>query len=302
MKGRIGNHEMFWEAVEQKISSSSRQNFHIQTTNPVSGGCINSAYKIIGQNQEYFVKVNSKELQWMFEAEALALNQIIETQAVQTPRPICHGSTEQISFLVLKWVNLHTHDSNCDRLLGQQLAQMHRKQQPYFGWERENAIGSTRQINTCSEDWVEFWLNRRLRFQLELAKQQDYGGSLQRAGETLCQGLRGFFTDYRPRPSLLHGDLWAGNYAMNESGLPIIFDPASYYGDREADIAMTELFGGFGTNFYAAYHDAFPLDPGYSTRKTLYNLYQILNHLHLFGGGYLSQAQTMIDSLVAELR
>ncbi len=109
------------------------------------------------------------------------------------------------------------------------------------------------------------------------------------------------FVGYQPQPSLLHGDLWGGNAAVDTQGNPVIFDPACYFGDREADLAMTELFGGFGRDFYAAYQDFLPLDQGYATRKTLYNLYHILNHLHLFGGGYLSQSERMLERLLAEV-
>jgi len=125
---------------------------------------------------------------------------------------------------------------------------------------------------------------------------------LLRRGEALQATLTHFFTDHRPTPSLLHGDLWSGNYAFDAQGRPVIFDPAVYFGDRETDLAMTELFGGFPAAFYAAYNAAWPLDAGYATRKTLYNLYHILNHFNLFGGGYLSQAQGMIDRLLSECR
>lgn len=291
-----------WETVEQLISSAIGRRFHIEATNPVAGGCIHNAYRINGEGKSYFVKANRPEFVWMFETEASALDEIIATKTVRVPNPVCWGSTEDSSFLVLEWLFLDTHNPTCDRILGCQLAEMHRRARPYFGWWRDNAIGSTTQTNTSNQEWVEFWLTQRLGFQLDLAENNGYSGNIQRAGQKLKGALHGFFSDYQPRPSLLHGDLWGGNFAMDESGSPVIFDPATYYGDREAEIAMTELFGGFGTEFYAAYNDSFPLDPGYSTRKTLYNLYHILNHLNLFGGGYLMQAQSMIDSLLAELK
>ncbi len=121
-------------------------------------------------------------------------------------------------------------------------------------------------------------------------------------GARLAERLSDFFSDYRPVASLLHGDLWAGNYGVLKSGEPVIFDPAVYYGDREADVAMTELFGGFGPQFYAAYHDTWPLDPGYAVRKDLYNLYHILNHANLFSGSYVAQATQLIDRLLGEVR
>ncbi|MGZ8947750.1 MAG: fructosamine kinase family protein, partial [Methylococcaceae bacterium] len=171
----------------------------------------------------------------------------------------------------------------------------------YFGWHRDNTIGSTLQINNQSNDWLTFWREQRLGFQLKLAGNNGYGGSLQANGECLCSDMAILFNDYMPQPSLLHGDLWAGNAAVDKLGSPVIFDPACYYGDREADLAMTELFGGFSRDFYAAYQAVWPLDDGYDVRKTLYNLYHILNHLHLFGGGYLRQAESMMAMLLSEI-
>jgi fructosamine-3-kinase len=179
---------------------------------------------------------------------------------------------------------------------------MHRQAQPYFGWRRDNTIGSTLQLNSSSDDWLTFWREQRLGFQLKLAANNGYGGSLQAKGERLCSDMAVFFEHYSPHPSLLHGDLWAGNAAVDKQGRPVVFDPACYYGDREADLAMTELFGGFSPDFYSAYQAEWPLDHGYSLRKTFYNLYHSLNHLNLFGGGYLRQAESMMAQLLAEIR
>jgi fructosamine-3-kinase len=178
---------------------------------------------------------------------------------------------------------------------------MHRITRPAFGWVRDNTIGSTPQINTPADDWIGFWRDRRLRFQLELAVRNGAGGSLQAGGERLLDEFPRLFSSYTPVASLLHGDLWGGNQAYTRAGEPAIYDPAVYYGDRETDIAMTELFGGFGRDFYAAYREHYPLDEGYAVRRRLYNLYHVLNHFNMFGGGYLSQARGMLDSLLSEL-
>jgi fructosamine-3-kinase len=177
---------------------------------------------------------------------------------------------------------------------------MHRATKQRFGWDRDNTIGSTPQHNAEHADWVTFWSEQRLGFQLDLAARNGYRGRLQKRGDLLRQQL-GALLEHSPVASLLHGDLWGGNIAYAADGQPVIFDPACYYGDREADLAMTELFGGFGGTFRAAYEEAWPLSPGYPVRKQLYNLYHIVNHLNLFGGGYLSQAESMIDRLLAEL-
>jgi protein-ribulosamine 3-kinase len=170
-----------------------------------------------------------------------------------------------------------------------------------FGFAQDNFIGTTPQPNGWKESWINFWREHRLGFQLRLAAQNGYGGQLQRLGEKLKDALPAFFQDYTPQPSLLHGDLWSGNHAFLADGTPTIFDPATYYGDRECDLAMTELFGGYSADFYAAYRAAYPLDAGYATRCELYNLYHILNHANLFGGGYARQAEQMMQKLLRNL-
>ena len=150
-------------------------------------------------------------------------------------------------------------------------------------------------------DWVRFFREHRLRHQLELARHNGYGGVLQQRGARLLECMGALFTGYAPAPSLLHGDLWGGNWSADLTGTPVLFDPAVYYGDREADIAMTRLFGGFGRDFYAAYESAWPLADGAPERVGLYNLYHVLNHVNLFGAGYLGQARTLIDELLAEV-
>ena len=184
--------------------------------------------------------------------------------------------------------------------LGRGLAFMHRFHAAHFGWHRDNTIGATPQINTPAADWIGFWRKQRLGFQLALARENGYRGRLLAQGERLLGQLPVFFSGHEPRPSLLHGDLWSGNAAFMRDGTPVMFDPAVYYGDREADIAMTELFGGFSADFYRAYDEAYPREPGYATRKQLYNLYHVLNHLNLFGGGYHAQAERMIEQLLSE--
>jgi protein-ribulosamine 3-kinase len=176
--------------------------------------------------------------------------------------------------------------------LGEMIARIHRTIAPRYGWHRDNHIGLGVQANGWCEDWAEFWLERRIRPQLDLARRNGFA-----IKEPPVQRLLG---DHRPSPSLLHGDLWRGNAGFT-GGEPVVFDPAVYYGDRECDLAMTELFGGFPREFYAAYNAAFPLPAGYETRKTLYNLYHLLNHLNLFGEGYLAQVEQALRLLLEGL-
>jgi fructosamine-3-kinase len=289
-----------WQAIAKHIEQATNQSFTIINTRPVSGGCINAAFILQGKNKHYFIKLNQRELASMFEAEYAGLAEIAQSGTVKVPQPIVYGVLADKAFLVLEMISLTSGNSQSDKQLGHQLAALHKTRQPFFGWHQNNTIGSTEQINKSSENWISFWRNKRLNFQLSLAERNGCGRRLIKSAEKLSESLDLFFSNYTPHPSLLHGDLWSGNAAVTTQGNPVIYDPACYYGDRETDIAMTELFGGFSASFYAAYNESYPLDPGYSTRKTLYNLYHILNHLNLFGTSYLHQAQNMTDSLLAE--
>lgn len=270
------------------------------TLKSVGGGDINAAYRLQAEGVDWFIKLNRAALFAMFAAEAEGLNEIAASGQIQVPKVICHGQHDGQAYLVLEYVRLSALCGNSARLLGRQLAMLHQIQQAFFGWSSDNTIGSTSQHNGRDSDWVRFWQQQRLGKQLQFAAANGYTGSLQKKGEKLLEKIPLFFSAYQPQASLLHGDLWGGNAASDSQGNPVIFDPACYYGDRETDIAMTELFGGFAQDFYAAYEDEYPLDIGYKARKTLYNLYHIINHLNLFGSSYQHQAENMIDQLLAE--
>lgn len=291
-----------WQQIRSDIREHTGVDVGEDAGRGVGGGCISQAFRVEGDGRAFFVKTNRAELADMFEAEAEGLNEIVASDSVRAPAPVCWGVAGGHCYLVMDYLEFG-HGSGAAGRLGEQLARMHRVTRDAFGWHRDNTIGSTPQINTPQDsDWIAFWRDRRLGFQLELAGRKGHGGELQRLGAQLMERFPALFVDYTPVPSLLHGDLWGGNHAVLNSGEPVIFDPAVYYGDREADLAMTELFGGFGRDFYAAYEDAWPLDSGYSVRRQLYNLYHVLNHLNLFGGGYHGQAVRMTKSLLAELR
>ena len=274
--------------------------FAAATLTPVGGGDINQTFAVGDGPRRYFVKANRAARLAMLEAEAEALHALSATRSVRVPQPLCSGTATGQAFLVLEYLDLRARGDAA--LLGTQLAQLHRVPQSRFGWAHDNWIGSTPQPNGWQHDWIAFWRERRLGFQLQLAAQNGYGGALQRDGEALLAGLDAFFDGYVPAPSLLHGDLWGGNHGFLADGSPVIFDPATYVGDRECDLAMSELFGGFAPDFYAAYRAAWPLDAGYAVRRTLYNLYHVLNHANLFGGGYPAQTQRMLARLLAEIR
>ena len=287
-----------WAEIAQQIGQATGQPFRIRRHDGAGGGCINEAYVLHGADgRRYFIKLNDARKAGMFAAEAEGLQEILNSHALRAPQPICRGAAAGQAYLVLEHLELDSHGSGAR--LGQQLAAMHRISQPQFGWRMDNTIGDTPQSNTPCGDWVVFWRDRRLHHQLRLAAGNGAPRRLLDQGERLLGELAAFFTDYRPEPSLLHGDLWGGNAGF-AGGEPVVFDPAVYYGDREADLAMTELFGGFDGDFYAAYREAWPLDPGYAVRKTLYNLYHVLNHFNMFGGAYAAQAEAMTERLLAE--
>jgi len=289
-----------WENIAADITAATGQQSDLQQQGAVGGGCINQAQRVRFAGTDYFVKLNHASQVDMFAAEADGLNELRQCTALHIPAAVCYGNDEQSAWLVME--NLSLGGRGDPVVLGEGLAAMHRITRDQYGWYRSNTIGATPQDNTCCNDWVGFWQQYRLQFQLDLAARNGAGGRLQSQGERLLVELPALFDSYLPEASLLHGDLWSGNYAYLQSGEPTLFDPAVYYGDREADLAMTELFGGFGADFYAAYNNVWPLDSGYRTRKNLYNLYHILNHFNMFGGGYLGQAQGMLDSLLSELR
>jgi len=290
-----------WQAIAADLSSATGSHFSASRAEPTGGGSINRAFRLDGGGQRFFVKLNSAGRLGMFEAERAGLMELAAAMSVRVPLPICCGSDALFSWIVLEHLEL---GDSTDELagLGAQLALLHRRTAANFGWNRDNTIGSTPQHNEWGSNWIVFLRKHRIGFQLQLAQRNGYRGRLQSSGETLLAGLDAFFAGYRPEASLLHGDLWSGNAAVLADGEPAIFDPAVYYGDREADLAMTELFGGFPPAFYRGYDDAWPLDPGYRIRKRLYNLYHLLNHLNLFGGSYLAAAHAAIDGLLGEIR
>lgn len=289
-----------WQHLASEISTQTGQSFTPKSPQNIAGGCINQAVKLSDGQHHWFVKLQRAEQLAMFEAEAEGLAALADSQSIGVPRALMTGQFAGQSYLVLPFIQSGPTGSQGHALAGERLATMHRHSAEAFGWYRDNTIGATPQINTWNKDWIVFWRDQRLGFQLELAANKGYGGRLQTQGEKLRADLAQLI-DHAPAPSLLHGDLWGGNITFDQAGEPVIFDPAVYYGDREADLAMTELFGGFSPDFYAAYKATWPLPPGYLVRKHLYNLYHILNHLNLFGGGYADQASKTIDRLLAAI-
>jgi fructosamine-3-kinase len=284
-----------WDAIEAQIQHATGIPYTLKDRRSVSGGSINQASRISDGRQSYFVKLNQANQVGMFEAEALGLQDLATSGSIRVPQPICWGVAENHSYIVLEWLDLGRGTPSTWGELGRQLAHLHRKTHAKgFGWDRNNTIGSTPQPNPWTQDWADFFIEHRIGYQLQLA---------QRRGANFAQTdrlLRAIATllSHHPTPSLVHGDLWSGNAGFSRTGEPFIFDPAVYWGDREVDIAMTELFGGFPQGFYAGYRAEWPLAADYEQRKAVYNLYHILNHFNLFGGSYRAQAEKMMAQII----
>jgi protein-ribulosamine 3-kinase len=265
----------------------------------VAGGSINECYAWRCGARVLFVKVGARAARAAFEAESLGLAELTRARAIRVPRVIACGQTEAAAFLALEWIEARAADARCEERLGEGLAALHAVTAVRFGFHQDNLIGRTPQANGWTSGWAEFFRDRRLRPQLTLAAQNAHGAWLMEPGERLLELVPALLAGHRPSASLLHGDLWGGNWLASAEGEPVVFDPAVYYGDREADLAMTHLFGGFKASFYRAYGAAAPLAPGWEARGELYNLYHVLNHANLFGAGYARQAQAMMARLLA---
>ena len=233
----------------------------------------------------------------MFTAEAEGLAALAAAGAIRVPEVFRTGVDGVTAFIEMEKLHLERPTRDIETRFGEQLAALHGVTADRFGWHRDNTIGLTPQRNEWSDDWVDFFREQRLGFQFKLAAQNGYADALQEQGARLLKRLPIYFEDHDPRPALLHGDLWSGNWGSAD-GAPVIFDPAVYYGDPETDLAMTRLFGGFGPAFYEAYAALMPPTSGSHDRSDLYQLYHVLNHLNLFGSAYLGRAQELINTLL----
>jgi len=290
-----------WSQILEKINIELKSDYVFASASSIAGGDINDAYhlktQLNNQDVSFFVKSNHSSQLSMFEAEAASLKLFNQVKELATPKPICLGIDRNNAFLVMTYLALTSRGEQYQ--LGQAIAQMHRIKADHYGWEINNTIGATPQFNQSMDNWLDFWIEQRYQPQLKLLKEKGrLSHSLKSKMEKLMNHLDQYFINHQPSASLLHGDLWGGNFAFDASGKPAIYDPALYFGDRETDIAMTELFGGFNRDFYRGYQETYPLADSYKIRKPVYNLYHILNHANLFGGSYIMQAEQMAEQLI----
>jgi fructosamine-3-kinase len=264
----------------------------------VSGGSINQCYRLGFGREQFFLKVNSaKSLPGMFVKEVRGLELLRNTSSVSAPRVIGFGENGDSAFLILEWIDAGKNDAELQTRLGKQLASLHKITAAYFGLDHDNYIGSLPQRNRQHSSWKEFFISERIEPQLRIAADKHL------IKEPLLHDFTRLFGRldqfYQEEPSsLIHGDLWRGNYLTANDGTPHLIDPAVYYGNREMDIAMTKLFGGFADSFYQAYNEAFPLQSGWQERLDLWNLYPLLVHVNLFGSTYLPQLEQVLKRYV----
>ncbi len=264
----------------------------------VGGGCINDAQRVHTDSGVFFVKSNSAGRHpGMFDAEARGLTLLRSAGALAVPAVIGTGETEDTAWIVLEWIETGRRAKDFFMAFGSGLAALHAHTQPRFGLDHDNYIGSLPQPNRQDDDGVAFFIDRRLAPQLDTAL---HAGRIDTRAGSLFEKLFARLPDLLPResPALLHGDLWSGNFMTGPDGRAVLIDPAVYYGLREADLAMTLLFGGFDAAFYAAYHAVHPLAPGWRDRMDAYNLYPLLVHVNLFGGGYAGQVMQILRRYV----
>ena len=289
------------ELIKKAFASSNKLNKNclIEKISPVGGGCIHQAWCIHFQNgKKVFAKSNHIDNINMFKFEReclLILKRFANESYIYIPKPLDLINYENISILFLEWIDLKTSNQN---LLGKGLALLHKSSSKEnnkdFGWEKEGFIGSNIQPRGWDSNWGKFFVNYRLKPQLIQAAKwgvrvDDY--------EDILIYLSSYLNSHEPKVSLVHGDLWSGNCGSNENGVGCIYDPACYWGDREVDLSMTKLFGGFNRDFYNGYEEIWPLDKFSTERTEIYNLYHLLNHANIFGGSYKENSLKILKDL-----
>ena len=258
------------------------------------GGCINQGGKLKTTAGTFFLKWNdAKKFPGLFETESKGLKLLSQQNVIRIPDVIGQGENISFQFLLLEFIEQKSRSKNYWERLGQKLASLHQCSERFFGLDYGNYIGSIPQYNNSTTSWVNFFIEQRLQVQVKLAIENGVAkADWERKFAVLYNKLPGLIPI--EAPSLLHGDLWSGNLITDEKGEPCLIDPAVYYGNREADMAMTKLFGGFSGDFYAAYQEAFPLSPGHEQRVDLYNLYPLMVHVNLFGGSYVHSVESIL--------
>lgn len=277
------------KAISQAFNTTSASSPPLSINSAVSGGSINSCYKLLQGNKKYFIKVNDlASYPRMFSKEAEGLNLIRSTGTIKTPEVLLEGAESGYQFLILEWVESGPNTTKAQEALGSSLAAMHRNKNQKFGLDHWNYMGSLRQSNRYHDNQADFFINERLLPQIEIANDKKLlDKTVNSDFEVLFNRLKNLLPP--EEASLVHGDLWSGNYMIDTTDNAVLIDPAVSYSHREVDLAMSTLFGGFSPVFYEAYHSVYPLEKGWLERTSLWNLYPLLIHLNLFGTSYIAK-------------
>ncbi|MFQ5483362.1 MAG: fructosamine kinase family protein [Nitrospinaceae bacterium] len=289
------------DEVQARLSAAFGERVEIESSQGAGGGCINQAQVLtLRGGRRVFLKSNPHPPAGMFSTEARGLELLGRAgEGPRVPKVIALQEGDNPKFLILEFLEAEPPCEGFYRRFGRALAALHRVQGETFGLDHDNFIGSTVQVNTPETDGLLFFRDHRLGFQQALArKNRLLPAALDHRLDTLRDRLEDFLDLSPEPPSLIHGDLWSGNHFAGTGQAPVILDPAAHFGWREADLAMTELFGRLPQDFYAAYQEAYPLPPGYEERKKIYNLYHLLNHLNLFGGSYLGSVESTVNHCI----
>jgi len=286
----------FWQFIEKEIQDKTRTFFSINQKRSISGGDISHAYHLIGDKTDYFIKINQPQFSSLFEQEAVGLASLSLTNTFRIPVVITQGIFDAKSYLILEYIALN--QAGKIENFAKALAHLHRQSSNKFGFAENNYIGNSIQKNQWNIDWCDFFTLNRLTVQLQQMVDNHVPTSLIDQGYLLLDKLP-LILNHKPKPALVHGDLWQGNYAFDRNQQPVIYDPACYYGDHEVDLAMLELFGNPQGSFFETYQQIYPIHVGYSKRKDIYNLYHLFNHVNLFAGGYVQQAKNSLNRLLS---
>jgi fructosamine-3-kinase len=291
-------HQQTAVLVNNVLKEFTGEEGNLKMIKPVPGGSINNCYQLAYSGRTFFIKVNSaKDFKGMFEAEAKGLKALATANAIKVPGVIRFENTFNEQFLILEWIEKGVNNSLSQEALGRSLAKLHKNTSPYFGLDHHNFMGSLTQSNNLNTSWSGFFISERLKPQIELGTLR---GLLDKNVLQQFELLFNKLDELYPRelPALVHGDLWSGNYMISNLQEPVLIDPAIAYANREVDLAMTTLFGGFQGAFYDAYHEVFPLQEGWKDRVDVWNLYPLLVHLNLFGRSYLGQVKAILNWFV----
>jgi protein-ribulosamine 3-kinase len=265
-------------------------------------GCINETYEVYGSGVDsVFLKLGAASQIDMYEKEVLGLGLLAQCKAVRVPNTYFRTTLAEYAVLAMEFISLKPVSAQSQCGFGLALAQLHSVEGNGFGLDHNNYIGRTHQINQWCKDWWEFYALHRLLPQRKLAQLKGMRNAVLQDLDRLIDRLPQAMKGYAPKPSLLHGDLWSGNIAVDDSGQPTLFDPAVYYGDAETDLAMSRMFGSMAPEVYRAYHELLPQQPGHELRRNLYDLYHWLNHFNLFGVGYLGQVEITLADVLQKL-